>query len=359
MPAYTGVCTYGELYSVLKQLFLEAGWTVDDRTGQDAEYTLGMDAYQVWAVDSLYVYGHVGIEYGRPAGKVVKKVDRGEVGITFGIVTSALPVTKVARSDVSCLFAANDCAQTLSVPTSSIPYSFDTSQDTGIYFDDYYFIPTYGSITMYYGGLFCTSPVGATVGFIKTPYGLLLRPASLVPPYNSSFIGDHWPVQYMLKIENTHAIIALQGIYQFDSSALTAIGYTGLMKDDIGSPAGVAVVSTHQHPQQTRRAAVTNTVRDPNLPAYYIVQPATQLTSPNFDFDFMVSSLGLYRSDEGTRGTLFDVYCGNIQSGVLLNGETVTAFDGRKYTFFNIPTSQGGWYNGFHQNAGAWLAIRH
>ncbi|MBC7345440.1 MAG: hypothetical protein H5U03_08505 [Clostridia bacterium] len=205
------------------------------------------------------------------------------------------------------------------------------------------------------------------MGLIKTPQGLLLRPASLVPPYSSSSIDNHWPVQYLLKVENTHVLIALQGIYQFDASALVAIGYTGLIKGDIGNPAGVAVVSTHQHPQQTQRAAVTNTVRDPNLPAYYIVWPATLLTSPNFDFDFMVSSLGLYRSDEGTRGTLYDVYSCNIQSGTLLNGETITASDGRKYTFFNVPTSQpfspGGvdfnWYNGFHQNSGAWLVIRH
>lgn len=277
-----------------------------------------------------------------------------------GVDNTRSTVTRITKNGISYIGQAF-------LPQLSDPYSFDTANDTGIYFDDYLFIPTYNSITMYYGGLFCTSPVGVTVGLIKTPQGLLLRPVSLVPPYNSSSIGDHWPVQYLLKIENTHVIIALQGIYQFDASVRVAIGYTGLIRGDIGNPAGVAVVSTHQHPQQTQRAAVTNTVADPNLPAYYIVQPATLLTSPNFDFDFMLSTLGLYRNGEGTRGTLYDIFACNIQTGAILSGETVTAPDGKKYSFFNVPTSQafspGGinfsWYNGFHQNAGTWLAIRH
>lgn len=368
MPVYTGICPYGELYSVFKQHLLDVGWTVDDRTGQDVAYDLGTRAYQVWAADSLYVYGHTYSSYERPVGKVVSKADGGTVFWSTGDITlNRVPISSISRSNVSCSFKAEGGSRGLSVPTQAVPYFFDTSQDTGVYFDDYFFIPTYNPITMYYGGLFCTSPVGLTVGFIKTPYGLLLRPASLVPPYNSASIGDHWPVQYLLKIEHARVIVVLQGIHQFDASALTAIGYTGFIRGDIGDPAGIAVVSTHQHPMQTQRAAVTNTVSDPDLPAYYIVQPATLLTSPNYDTDFMLSSLGLYRNGEGTRGTLDDVYACNIQANTILNGETVTAPDGKKYTFFNIPISQvfssGGsgfsWYNGFHQNTGAWLAVRH
>lgn len=365
MPAYTGVCTYGELYSVLKQLFLEAGWTVDDRTAQDVSYSLGIGASGVWAVDSLYVYGRV-VVGGYVYGRIVRKTDRSVVGTTMYLSTGGHLLQYVLRDGTLCKFKCHYERQ-LGVPKVAIPYSFGTQYDTGIYFDDYYFIPTYQSITMYYGGLFCTSPAGMTVGVTKTPYGLLLRPANPVPPYNSNSIGDHWPVQYLLKIEHTHAIVVLQGIYQFDASALTAIGYTGLIKGDIGAPAGIAVVSTHQHPQQTQRAAVTNTVADPNLPAYYIVQPATLLTSPNYDTDFMLSTLGLYRNGGSTRGTLYDIFACNIQAGTILNGETIMTPDGKKYSFFNVPTSQafsaGGsgfsWYNGFHQNAGAWLAIRH
>ncbi|AOQ24733.1 hypothetical protein MTAT_04680 [Moorella thermoacetica] len=367
MPTYTGICNYGELYSVLKQRFLEAGWAVDDRTGQDVGYTLAVNDTRLWAVDSLYVYAKAGGSTGA-GGRVISKNSR-SIAVNLPISGSGtVLLSSVSRTGTYVAFFINQTlAVTAQVPAVPSPYSFDTSQDTGIYFDDYYFIPTYSSITMYYGGLYCTSPAGVTAGIIKTPYGLLLRPASLVPPYNSTAIGDHWPVQYLLKIEDTHVVIALQGIYQFDTSALTAIGYTGLMKDDAGNPAGVAAVSTHQHPQQTQRAAVTNTVADPDLPAYYIVQPATLLTSPNYDTDFMLSSLGLYRNGEGTRGTLRDIYACNIQAGTILNGETVTAPDGKKYSFFNVPTSQafsaGGsgfsWYNGFHQNFGAWLAIRH
>lgn len=368
MPAYTGVCTYGEFYSVLKQLFLEAGWTVDDRVVNDAAYALGISAGNVWATDSLYVYGNAWNSYNYPYGVIIHKVVRNVIGSTDVLSYSTGRVTCITRSGSVCTFFRGfSGSKWLNVPDSATPYSFDTSQDSGIYFDDYYFIPTYNTITMYYGGLFCTSPAGMTVGVTKTPYGLLLRPANPVPPYNSNSIGDHWPVQYLLKIENTHVIIALQGIYQFDASALTAIGYTGLISGDIGSSVGIAAVSTHQHPQQTQRAAVTNTVADPNLPAYYIVQPATLLTSPNYDTDFMLSALGLYRNGEGTRGTLYDIFACNIQAGTILSGETVTTPDGKKYSFFNVPTSQafnpGGsgfsWYNGFHQNSGAWLAIRH
>lgn len=367
MATYTGVCTYGELYGVLRQSFPNAGWTVDDRSGQDAWYTLGVDASMVWAVDSLYVYGR--IYYGNYTyGRVINKEDRSLVAdCSASTVYANISMTRISKTDSMCSFATSQAIGSVTLPLSTVPFSFDTSLESGIYFDDYYLIPSYGSIIMCYGGLFCTSPAGVTVGLIKTPYGLLLRPASLVPPYNSTSIGDHWPVQYLLKIENTHVVIALQGIYQFDTSAAVAIGYTGFINGDSGSTAGVAAVSTHQHPQQTQRAAVTNTAVDPNLPAYYIVQPATLLTSPNYDTDFMLSSLGLYRNGEGTRGTLRDIYACNIQAGTILNGETVTAPDGKKYSFFNVPTSQafssGGsgfsWYNGFHQNAGAWLAIRH
>lgn len=363
MPTWTGVCTYGELYSVLKQRFLEAGWTMDDRTGQDTAYSLGINANQVWAVDSLYVYGRYSGQYGR----VIRKIDR-STAVSDVYLGGSSDIEKVllsvSRSGTFTQLTSNARSVAVDVPALPVPDSFDTSRDTGIYFDSYYFIPTYNSITMYYGGLFCTSPIGVTAGLIRTPWGLLLRPASLVPPYNFTSIGDYWPVQYLLKIENAYVTIALQGIYQFDTSALTAIGYTGLMKDDTGGSAGVAVVSTHQCPQQTQRAAVTNTVADPDLPAYYIVQPATLLTSPNYDTDFMLSSLGLYRNGEGTRGTLYDVYACNIQVGTILSGETVTAPDGIKYSFFNVPTSQlmsfgTTFYNGFHQNSGAWLAIRH
>lgn len=359
MPTYTGICTYGELYSVLKQSFSAAGWTIDDRTGRDTWYNLGVDANRVWAVDSLYVYGRVYADsYTR--GRIIDKGNRSIIA-TSGIASNMYeysPINKIEKTDNVCNFTGARTGKA-TLPASTTPYSFDTSQDTGIYFDDYYFIPTSSSITMYYGGLFCTSPAGVTTGLVKTPRGFLLRPASLIPPYNSTSISDYWPVQYLLKIENTHCIIALQGIYQFDTSARTAIGYTGLIKGDIGNPPGVVAVSTHQHPQQTQRAAVTNTVTDPSLPAYYIAQPATLLTSPNFDFDFMLSTIGLCRNGEGTRGALYDIYACNIQAGTLLTGETITAPDGRKYTFFNVPTSQDGWYNGFHQNNGAWLAIRH
>lgn len=372
MPTYTGVCTYGELYNVLKQRFLEAGWTVDDRTGQDAGYILSVKACRVWAVDSLYVYGHkwaYPLVYGAVVGKVSRQTEA-QVALYSTTQDGGFDnsLTRIAKTNTLCSFnEERGYYGQVGIPNLVVPYSFDTSQDTGIYFDDYLFIPTYTFITMYYGGLFCTSPAGVTAGIIKTPYGLLLRPASLVRPYNSTSIGDNWPVQYLLKIENTHVVIALQGIYQFDVSAMVAVGYTGLIRDDIGNPAGVAVVSTHQHPQQTQRAAVTNTIVDPNLPAYYIVQPATLLTSPNYDTDFMLSALGLYRNGEGTRGTLYDIFACNIQAGTMLNGETITAPDGKKYSFFNVPTSQafspGGsgfsWYNGFHQNSGAWLAIRH
>lgn len=175
-------------------------------------------------------------------------------------------------------------------------------------------------------------------------------------PYTS--INMSWPVQYLLKVEPGYIILAVQGVYQVDSSARTHLVYIGKLDTPPGTPPAYAAATTMGSANLT--AILSDNRRTEGISSYS-VGTGWNVPAMNIDSDILLSPLYVYRSDEGWRGRFRSLYVANLTPGSLLNGETVTAPDGSKYTFFNIPASQDGYYNNFLASGATnqWLVVKH
>lgn len=167
-----------------------------------------------------------------------------------------------------------------------------------------------------------------------------------------------YPVQYLLSVRTEGLTLAVQGTPQVDSSARTHIAYAGRVETPPDTPPAYAVASTMGGANLTtilsdnRRASVQST---------YNVYPSQVPVSPDIQNRFALVPIYVYRPDENWRGWFKDLYVAEIPPQTMLNGETVTAQDGSKYTFFNIPPSGDGYYNNFlaADDTNKWLVIRH
>ncbi|WP_187422240.1 discoidin domain-containing protein [Neomoorella thermoacetica] len=175
-------------------------------------------------------------------------------------------------------------------------------------------------------------------------------------PYASS--KNSYPVQYLMKVEPDYIILAVQGAYQVDVTARTHIAYVGRLGTPANSPPAYAAATTLGTANLTatlsdnRRASVQST---------YNVYSSQVPVSPDIQNRFALVPIYVYRPDENWRGWFKDLYVAEIPPQTMLNGETVTAQDGSKYTFFNIPPSGDGYYNNFlaSGDTNKWLVVRH
>lgn len=191
-----------------------------------------------------------------------------------------------------------------------------------------------------------------------------LRPSRSVRvgfnPYITPYITSvaPYPVQYLLQVGTEYLVLAVQGIYQVNASARTHIAYVGQLGTPPGAPPAYAAASTIGSANLTatlsdnRRASVQST---------YNVYPSQVPVSPDIQNRFALVPIYVYRPDENWRGWFKDLYVAQIPPQTMLNGETVTAQDGSKYTFFNIPPSGDGYYNNFlaADATNQWLVVKH
>ncbi len=179
-------------------------------------------------------------------------------------------------------------------------------------------------------------------------------------PYNCTFTSEvsSYPVQYLLLVGEGYIILAVQGVYQVDSSARTHIVYTGQLITPSSAPLAYAGATTMGSANlmatlsDNRRASVQST---------YSVYPSRVPVSPDIQNRFALVPIYVYHPDENWRGWFKDLYVAQIPPQTMLNGETVTAQDGSKYTFFNIPPSGDGYYNNFlaADATNQWLVVKH
>lgn len=165
-------------------------------------------------------------------------------------------------------------------------------------------------------------------------------------------------MQYLLLVGEGYIILAVQGVYQVDSSARTHIVYTGQLITPSSAPLAYAGATTMGSANlmatlsDNRRASVQST---------YNVYPSQVPVSPDIQNRFALVPIYVYHPDENWRGWFKDLYVAQIPPQTMLNGETVTAQDGSKYTFFNIPPSGDGYYNNFlaADATNQWLVVKH
>lgn len=175
-------------------------------------------------------------------------------------------------------------------------------------------------------------------------------------PY--TVFNSFWPVQYILKVESDHVLLAVQGAYQIDSSARTHIAYIGRLGTPPNAPPAYVAASTMGSANLT---ATLSDNRRANIQSTYNVYPHSTFILPDIQNRFALVPIYVYRSDENWRGWFKDLYVAQIPPQTMLNGETVTAQDGSMYTFFNIPPSGDGYYNNFLASGDTdkWLVIKH
>ncbi len=364
MPTFTGVCNWGELSARLAEHAAEAAvgllaLPVYVLTGQEVFSTdNGSDPYKAFDGDSATgwmstqtgtywvemrfpvpqtVYGiellmknavssewfevHVSID-----GTTFTKVLSGAQGSSYG---TTIPVCYLLATPVSGVVAIRVVA--LSVAPSTV----------GVRTSRPLVAPIAGntSLQMYVATVFD----GTSLSAICKPYSI----------ENSTY-----PVQYLWKVEEAYAILAVQGIYQVDATARTHIAYIGRLGTPTNAPPAYAAATTLGTANLTatlsdnRRASVQST---------YNVYPHSAFISPDIQNRFALVPIYVYRSDENWRGWFKDLYVAQIPPQTMLNGETVTAQDGSKYTFFNIPPSGDGFYNNFlaSGDTNKWLVIKH
>lgn len=179
---------------------------------------------------------------------------------------------------------------------------------------------------------------------------------NLVKPYSAD--NPSYPVQYLVKIEESYSIFAVQGIHQVDPSAMTHIAYVGQLGVPENAPTASATATTAG---TANLQVILDNNRRANVQSTYNVYQSQVPVSPDIQNRFALVPIYVYRPDENWRGWFKDLYIAEIPPQTMLNGETITAQDGSKYTFFNIPPQQGSYYNNFlaSSDTNKWLVIRH
>lgn len=179
-------------------------------------------------------------------------------------------------------------------------------------------------------------------------------------PYNCAFSNEtsSYPVQYILRVGENHIILVVQGIYQVHSSAMTHIVYAGQLDTPAGAPTAYAFATSMGDANLT--ATLSNN-RRANIVSTYNIYQSQAPVSPDIQNRFALVPIYVYHPDENWRGWFKDLYVAEIPPQTMLNGETITAQDGSKYTFFNIPPSGDGYYNNFlaSGDTNKWLVIKH
>lgn len=175
-------------------------------------------------------------------------------------------------------------------------------------------------------------------------------------PYTA--ITTHYPVQYLLSVRTEGLTLAVQGTPQVSASARTHIAYAGRVETPLDTPPAYAVASTMGGANLT---AILSDNRRASVQSTYNVYPSQVPVSLDIQNRFALVPIYVYHPDENWRGWFNDLYVAQIPPQTMLNGETVTAQDGSKYTFFNIPPSGNGYYNNFlaSGDTNKWLVIKH
>lgn len=172
-------------------------------------------------------------------------------------------------------------------------------------------------------------------------------------PYSANCEFD-LPVQYLVKVEPDHIIIAVQGAYNVNTTAQTHLVYVGKLGTPQGVPAAYGAASTLS---ESNLCATLTDSRIGAVSSVYDVYPSLTLVSPDIQNRFALVPIYVYRNGENWRAWFKNLYVAQIPPQTMLDGETVTALKGDKYTFFKTSLSGNEFLAA--DAVDQWLVVKH